>query len=172
MLKNGYYAKLIKSDYKEKINDLKNKEEMKKKEKIKFMRHITKKHKFLNCKTLRYQLGQKGEQYIKFKPSELFYMVKDNKFELFLGTICGLLFGVGLAYLDFLIGKLETEFALKDNEMMKKNVLKWSLFILVLVFFWVICDYINNFISFLSSSFAFTLFDVMIVGIRDWSVFL
>ena len=144
LAKNGYYAKLIKSDYKEKINDLKNKEEMKKKEKIKFMRHITKKHKFLNCKTLRYQLGQKGEQYIKFKSSELFYMVKDNKFELFLGTICGLLFGVGLAYLDFLIGKLETEFALKDNEMMKKNVLKWSLFILVLVFFWVICDYINN----------------------------
>ena len=141
MAKNGYYSKLIKTEYKEEILI---EEDIKENEKVKFMRKISKKHFFLKGKTLRCQLGQKGEEHVEFRSSQLFNMVKEYKLDLFLGTICGILFGLGSTYLDFLIGKLQTELALKDNEMMKKNVLKCCLIILIVVLIWVICDYINN----------------------------
>ena len=135
MEKNGYYAKLIRKKKEDRII---------KEDKCKKNKNNIKRNKTIKEKTLKFQVRRKEEKNVEFNPLILFNMVKEYKFDLILGTICGILFGVGSTFLDFLIGNLETEFALKDNEMMKKNVLKCSLIILVVVFFWIICDYINN----------------------------
>ena len=139
---NGYYTGLIKSEFKmKKFMKLETFEE---KSKMRIIRKFSKKKNYLTSNTLRYQLGQKNKQHVKFSISKIFELIKNYKMDLFIGTISGLFFGVGLTYIEFIIGKLETDFSLKDNDLMKRGVLKWSFILLLVALVWVYCDYVCN----------------------------
>ncbi len=107
---------------------------------------LTPKYNYVMTKTLKYQIGQLDEKSIKFNSCNIFKLICDQKTNLILGTIFAFFFGAGLAYIDYLCGLIGTKFTLKDHDEMKKQVLKWSLILLLVVAIWIICDFMTNYI--------------------------
>ena len=139
MNKNGYYTNLMKSQIRKNYS-----ENYHYNSKFLDLRQLSSNYNNLKSETLRYQIGQTSEESIKFRACEIFKLISENKLDLIIGTIFALGFGAGLASIDFLVGKIGTKFALEDTGKMKKQVLKWSLILLLVVAIWVTCDYMTN----------------------------
>ena len=133
----GYYSKIIKTEIKKEI--LGDKDNNKKK--LKTLRNLTYKYSNIIGQTMKYELGQEDEDDIEFKIRKFFELISDKKFQFFIGTFGALLYGAIIPITSLVLGKLTTAFALKDNDKMHKQVLKWALILLVVTFVGAICFY-------------------------------
>ena len=138
--KNGYYARLIKLEYDKEIL---NEGDMSEKKRIMTMRNLTKKYTNVS-KTLFKEIYLEDEDDIKFNVCNLFKLLKDKKLDLVIGTLSGLLHGAGIPSLSLLLGKISTIFTKKDEKKLKKDILKWSLILLLVALVWICIDYIKN----------------------------
>ena len=136
--KKGYYAGLIKQEIKKEILGVK---DIKEKMKLKNMRNLTLKFTGFAGKTMKYDTEQEGEDDIKFQLSKILELVKDNKVDMVIGIIGGLIYGAYIPCLSLLLGKITTSFALKDNSEMRHEVLKWSLVLLAITIMANVCNY-------------------------------
>ena len=135
--KKGYYTSIIKSEIKKDIlgdNELQKMKEM-------AMRNIVMTYSVLKGKTIKYELEHEKEDEIEFKLSKIFELIKDKKLELFIGILGGVLYGAVIPLTSLILGKLTAAFALKDNDKMHKQVLKWSLILLLITFIGAFCNY-------------------------------
>ena len=138
MSKNGYYTKLIKTEIKKEILGEK---DFSQKLKLKNMRNMTLKFTNFAGKTMKFDLEQESEESTKFELSKILELVKDNKLDIVIGILGGLIYGAYIPCVSLLLGKITTSFALKDNSEMKKEVLKWALVLLAITIFAVVCNY-------------------------------
>ena len=139
MLKNGYYASLVKAH---RNDDFSEEESYNGKKRILTMRNFSKR--YTMNKTLMIDLNSEEEIKTKFRMSEFFNLVNDKKLDLIVGTIAGLLHGAGIPLLSLTLGKISTIFVEIDESKLKKEILKWSLILLLIVFIWISLDYIKN----------------------------
>ena len=105
------------------------------------MRNILMTYSVLKGKTIKYELEHEKEDEIEFKLSNIFELIKDKKFELFIGILGGVFYGAIIPLTRLILGKLTAAFALKDNDKMHKQVLKWSLILLLITFIGAFCNY-------------------------------
>ena len=138
MSKNGYYTKLIKTEIKKEILGEK---DFSQKMKLKNMRNMTLKFTDFAGKTMKFDLEQESEESTKFELSKILELVKDNKLDIVIGILGGLIYGAYIPCVSLLLGEITTSFALKDNSEMKKEVLKWALVLLAITIFAVVCNY-------------------------------
>ena len=108
------------------------------------LRQLTPKYSLVMSKTLKYQVGQLDEESVKFRPCNIIKLVSEQKLNLIFGTIIAFFFGAGVAYIDYLCGLIGIKFELKDHEEMEKQVLKLSLILLLIVFIWLILDFMTK----------------------------
>jgi ATP-binding cassette subfamily B (MDR/TAP) protein 11 len=105
------------------------------------MRNMTLKFTNFAGKTMKFDLEQESEESTKFELSKILELVKDNKLDIVIGILGGLIYGAYIPCVSLLLGKITTSFALKDNSEMKKEVLKWALVLLAITIFAVVCNY-------------------------------
>ena len=139
MDKKGYYFKLIKSEINKEILGEKYFEEITKTKNLDAI-------KFNNFagKTMKYDSNQESEEDIKFDLNKILELVKDKKADIIIGSICGLICGIYIPCITLLLGKITTSFALKDNSKMRSEVIKWSLILLAITIFVIICNYFKS----------------------------
>ena len=142
MAKNGYYAGLVKSGFKDDISEGDINEE----EIINDRGKMTQKYTNFMSQTMKYQFGDgdEDEKTIKFQPCKLFELISDKKFDLILGIIGALIYGAGFSSSNFIFGKLKTSLTINSADTMKKQVLKWAWILIVLALFWVLFYYIQD----------------------------
>ena len=96
------------------------------------------------AKTMKYDSKQESEEDIKFDLNKILELVKDKKSDIIIGSICGLICGIYIPCISLLLGKITTSFALKDNSKMRSEVIKWSLILLTITIFAIICNYFKS----------------------------
>ena len=125
--KNGYYANLVKSQ----IGTEDNHKEIEKREALK--KKLTKKLSSNYSQIIEQNELQKEktiieQKKIKVKFSEVFKLLSDNKCDLILGTIGGFIYGAGTPITGLFLGKVLLALSPQEDEIIKKDGLKWSLF--------------------------------------------
>ena len=133
MAKKGYYANLMKLEKTKKFLGKKMKEKAKK--------NIATTYRVLKHRTIKCILDQENEEETEFKLSKIFELIKDKQLELLIGILGGLLYGAIIPSTSLTLGKLTTAFALKDNDKMHKEVLKWSLILLLITLIGACCNF-------------------------------
>ena len=98
-------------------------------------------YRVLKQKTIRCILDQESEDETKFKLNKIFELIEDKKLELLIGILGGLLYGAVIPSTSLILGKLTTAFALKDNDEMHKQVLKWSLILFLIAVIGAFCNF-------------------------------
>ena len=94
--------------------------------------------------TMKFDTEQEGEEETKFELCKILQLVKDQKISIIIGIIGGLIYGAYIPFVSLFLGKITTSFALKDNDEMRKEVLKWACVLIALALFWVLFYYIQD----------------------------
>jgi len=132
--KNGYYAKLIKSQITQ--------EELERKEENFLSKLSMKKTSSIRRLSTRYSLTSEldlnnkmeEEEKIEIDKKQLFEMISDRKCDLFLGLFGAFFYGVGSPVTGLIMGYTINALSNKDPDKVKKKGLVWSLIHLVLAF--------------------------------------
>ena len=125
--KNGYYANLVKSQIGTEDNhkEIDKKAELRKKTTKRFSMRFTK---LIEHDNLEKEQNIIKEEKIKVRFSEVFKLISDNKCDLIIGTIGGFIYGAGTPICGLFLGKVLLALSPQDDEIIKKDGLKWSLF--------------------------------------------
>jgi ABC-type multidrug transport system fused ATPase/permease subunit len=152
MAKKGYYAGIIKSEMRKKIFGVRKNKMKKYTKSIKTIKSTKSTKKIIQKitpinysnlieQTVKFELEQKEEDNIEFKICEMFKLINDKNLSLFIGILTGLIYGAIIPSTSLILGKLTTAFSLPDNDEMYKQVLKWSLILLLITFIGAFSNY-------------------------------
>ena len=136
--KNGYYAALVKSQLSE--EDLANKEEnlpiinQKKSSILSDIKRLSSQYSDIISESIKLENGEKKEEDVKIERGKFLEFLRDQKLDLFLGTLGGFVYGAGSPVSGLLFGYALNAFSLSDPDRVKKEGLKWALLHLVIAF--------------------------------------
>ena len=77
---------------------------------------------------------KKEEEEVPIERGKLLNLISDHKFDLFLGSLGGFVYGSGSPVSGLFLGKVTNAFSLEDTSRVRKEGLKWALVHLVIAF--------------------------------------
>ena len=136
--KNGYYAGLVKSQMSEENFEKKeeNFEKMsqKKSSLLSDMKRLSSHYSDIISESIKLEKEEKKEEEVPIERGKLLNLISDHKFDLFLGSLGGFVYGSGSPVSGLFLGKVTNAFSLEDTSRVRKEGLKWALVHLVIAF--------------------------------------